>query len=138
MVTLWYRAPELLLGATEYSTPVDLWSVGCIFAEIVSKRALFDGDSEQDQIRKIFRLMGTPNEDVWPGVSTLPNFAGIQWTQHQKQDLRSIIKYMDQVLDDSGMDLLYKLLTYDPTQRISAIKALNHEYFKDLVPPAKK
>lgn len=82
VVTLWYRAPELLLGATEYSTPVDLWSVGCIFAEVISKRALFDGDSEQDQIRKIFRLMGTPTEDVWPGVSTLPNFAGIQWTQH--------------------------------------------------------
>ncbi len=48
VVTLWYRAPELLLGATEYSTPVDLWSVGCIFAEIVSKRVLFDGDSEDD------------------------------------------------------------------------------------------
>ena len=48
VVTLWYRAPELLLDATEYSTPVDLWSVGCIFAEIVSKRVLFDGDSEDD------------------------------------------------------------------------------------------
>lgn len=135
MVTLWYRAPELLLGATEYSTPVDLWSVGCIFAEIVSKRALFDGDSEQDQIRKIFRLMGTPSEDVWPGVSTLPNFANVAWTRHSKQDLRSIIKYMDAVLDEQGMDLLYRLLTYDPTQRISAIQALKHDYFKDLVPP---
>jgi len=80
VVTLWYRAPELLLGATEYSTPVDLWSVGCILAEIVSKRALFDGDSEQDQIRKIFRIMGTPNDEVWPGVSTLPNFTNVQWT----------------------------------------------------------
>ena len=80
VVTLRYRAPELLLGATEYSTPVDLWSVGCIFAEIVSKRALFDGDSEQDQIRKIFRIMGTPNDEVWPGVSTLPNFTNVQWT----------------------------------------------------------
>lgn len=75
VVTLWYRAPELLLGATEYSTPVDLWSVGCIFAEIISKRALFDGDSEQDQIRKIFRLMGTPNEETWPGVGSLPGFS---------------------------------------------------------------
>lgn len=69
VVTLWYRAPELLLGANEYSTPVDMWSAGCIFAEIVTKRALFDGDSEQDQIRKIFRLLGTPNEEVWPGVT---------------------------------------------------------------------
>lgn len=77
VVTLWYRAPELLLGSTEYSTPVDLWSVGCIFAEVISKRALFDGDSEQDQIRKIFRIMGTPNDEVWPGVSQLPGFSQI-------------------------------------------------------------
>lgn len=115
VVTLWYRAPELLLGATEYSTPVDLWSVGCIFAEIISKRPLFDGDSEQDQIRKIFRIMGTPNEEVWPGVTSLPGFANIQWSQHSKQDLRYIIKYADKVLDEAGFDLLYRLLTYDPT-----------------------
>ena len=76
--------------------------------------------------------MGTPSEDVWPGVSLLPGFTQIQWTQHQKQDLRNIIKYMESVLDDNGMDLLYKLLTYDPTQRISAIQALKHDYFKDL------
>lgn len=80
--------------------------------------------------------MGTPNEDVWPGVSTLPNFKNVQWTQHSKQDLHAIIKYLDQVLDDTGMDLLYRLLTYDPTQRISAIQALKHDYFKDLVPPS--
>lgn len=77
MVTLWYRAPELLLGASEYSTPVDMWSVGCIFYEIVSKRPLFDGDSDSDQIRKIFRKMGTPNEDVWPGVTQLGDFTKV-------------------------------------------------------------
>lgn len=77
---MWYRAPELLLGTSEYSTPVDMWSVGCIFAEIVSKRALFDGDSEQDQIRKIFRILGTPNEDVWPGVMQLEGFNKVHWT----------------------------------------------------------
>ena len=80
VVTLWYRAPELLLGATEYSTPVDLWSVGCIFAEIVSKRALFDGDSDLDQIRKIFSIMGTPNNEVYPGVSSLNIFTNVKWT----------------------------------------------------------
>ena len=77
---MWYRAPELLLGTSEYSTPVDMWSVGCIFAEIISKRALFDGDSEQDQIRKIFRILGTPNEDVWPGVMQLDGFNKVHWT----------------------------------------------------------
>jgi len=72
----------LLLGATEYSTPIDLWSVGCIFAELVSKRVLFDGDSEKDQILKIFKILATPNDEIWPGVSNLPNFAKIQWTQY--------------------------------------------------------
>ena len=75
--------------------------------------------------------MGTPNEEVWPGVTSLTGFSQVQWTQHSKQDLRSIIKYMDN-LDENGIDLLYKLLTYDPTQRISALQALKHDYFKDL------
>ena len=68
-----------MLGSAEYSTPVDLWSVGCIFAEMISKRTLFDGDSEQDQIRKIFRIMGTPTEEIWPGDSQLPGFSQIKW-----------------------------------------------------------
>ena len=59
--------------------------------------------------------MGTPNEEVWPGVSLLANFANISWTQHQRQDLRAVVKYLEQVLDEAGMDLLQRLLTYDPT-----------------------
>lgn len=69
VVTLWYRAPELLLGSTEYSTPIDIWSIGCIFAEMVTKRPLFTGDSEVDQLYRIFRVLGTPNEEIWPGVT---------------------------------------------------------------------
>ena len=80
VVTLCNRAPELLLGASEYSPPVDLWSVGCIFAEMVSKRPLFYGDSEDGQRQKIFQIMGTPNDEVWPGVSILPDFANVKWT----------------------------------------------------------
>ncbi|GFZ10569.1 cyclin-dependent kinase B2;1 [Actinidia rufa] len=67
ILTLWYRAPEVLLGATHYSTAVDMWSVGCIFAELITKQALFPGDSELQQLLHIFRLLGTPNEQVWPG-----------------------------------------------------------------------
>lgn len=80
VVTLFYRAPELLLGAEEYSTPIDLWSVGCIFAEIVSKQVLFAGDSENDQILQIFKILGTPNDTIWPGVCLLPQFANVKWT----------------------------------------------------------
>lgn len=69
IVTLWYRSPEVLLGGTHYSTPVDMWSVGCIFAEMVRKQPLFPGDSEFQQLLHIFKTLGTPNEHVWPGVS---------------------------------------------------------------------
>jgi len=73
-VTLWYRAPEVLLGCQRYSCPVDVWSIACIFAEMVTKRPLFHGDSEIDQLFRIFRILGTPTDAVWPGVSELPDF----------------------------------------------------------------
>jgi len=73
VVTLWYRAPELLLGAKQYSTAIDMWSIGCIFAELISKQPLLQGRTEIDQIDKIFRLLGTANEKIWPGFSQLPN-----------------------------------------------------------------
>lgn len=66
MVTLWYRAPEVLLGARLYSTAVDIWSLACIFAECVRGRPLFDGDSEIDQLFRIFRILGTPDPSVRP------------------------------------------------------------------------
>eukprot|EP00347_Sterkiella_histriomuscorum_P006086 403354120 len=131
VTTLQYRAPELLLGATEYSSPVDMWSCGCIFAEIISKRCLFDGESEHDQIRKIFKIKGTPNEEIWPGVHNFDGFNKVHWTQHKPQDLRNIIKRIESI-DDNGIDLLEKLLIYDPTQRISAFEALQHPYFADV------
>ena len=74
VVTLWYRAPEILLGLKQYSTPVDMWSIGCIFAEMIMKRPLYPGDSEIDELFKIFRTLGTPDEETWPGVSKLPDY----------------------------------------------------------------
>jgi cyclin-dependent kinase 2 len=74
VVTLWYRAPEILLGTLEYSTAVDIWSVGCIFFELITKMPMFPGDSEIDQIYRIFRTLGTPDETIWPGVTKLKEF----------------------------------------------------------------
>ncbi|MCO5573685.1 hypothetical protein L7F22_027459 [Adiantum nelumboides] len=88
VVTLWYRAPEVLLGATHYSTPVDIWSIGCIFAELAQKQPLFPGNSELQQLMYIFRLLGTPDEIIWPGVSKLrdwheyPQMATTKTTDH--------------------------------------------------------
>ena len=74
VVTLWYRSPEILLGSKHYSTAVDMWSVGCIFAEMVNRHPLFPGDSEIDEIFRIFRTLGTPNEETWPGVTKFPDY----------------------------------------------------------------
>jgi len=127
VVTLWYRAPEILLGGRQYSTPVDVWSIGCIFAEMVTCSPLFPGDSEIDQLFKIFRCLGTPNEETWPGVSSFKDYKPTfpQWTgNHLAKQVPGI--------EPLGLDLLKRMLVYEPSKRISAREALQHEYFKDL------
>lgn len=124
VVTLWYRAPEILLGVRQYSTGVDMWSIGAIFAEMVNRQPLFPGDSEIDQIFKIFRVCGTPNELVWPGVTSLPDFK-TTWPQWSRRPLSQVVPK----LDEYGIDLLDRLLTYDPVNRISAKRAAEHPYF---------
>lgn len=127
VVTLWYRAPEILLGAKKYSTPVDIWSIGCIFAELVTRSPLFPGDSEIDQLYKIFRALGTPTEDVWPGVSDLPDFKPT-FPRWPPVSLRNTVP----ALDDVGLNLLTQMLLYEPSQRITARDALNHPYFANV------
>jgi serine/threonine protein kinase len=74
VITLWYRAPEILLGSYHYSTAVDMWSVGCIMAEMMTFSPIFPGESQIDELFRIFRTLGTPDENVWPGISTLPDY----------------------------------------------------------------
>eukprot|EP00128_Syssomonas_multiformis_P005393 Colp12_sorted_trinity150504_noHs@16796 len=129
VVTLWYRAPEILLGAQQYSTPVDVWSIGCIFAEMVLRRPLFPGDSEIDQLYRIFRTLGTPTEDVWPGVSQLPDYK----PDFPRWPRKSMALTVPQ-LDPLGIDLLERMLVYEPSQRISAKEALRHPYLEGVRP----
>lgn len=124
VVTLWYRAPEVLLGSRHYSTAIDMWSVGCIFAEMAMRQPLFPGDSEIDEIFRIFRLLGTPDEDVWPGVKSLPDYKST-FPQWNAVDLKGAVSG----LDDAGLDLLALSLIYDPAHRLSAKRALQHPYF---------
>lgn len=127
VVTLWYRAPEILLGAKKYSTPVDIWSIGCIFAELVTRSPLFPGDSEIDQLYKIFRALGTPTEEMWPGVSELPDCKPT-FPRWPAVSLRNTVP----ALDDAGLDLLTQMLLYEPSQRITARDALTHPYFANV------
>lgn len=141
VVTLWYRAPELLLGARQYSTAIDMWSLGCIMAELLSKEPLFNGKTEVEQLDKIFRTLGTPNETTWPGFSKLPGFR-VNFVKHQFNLLRKKFPATSftgsPVLSDSGFDLLSKLLAYDPQKRISAEEALDHAWFLEVPLPKSK
>ncbi|CAM8921973.1 unnamed protein product [Rhodiola kirilowii] len=125
VVTLWYRPPELLLGATKYGPAVDMWSVGCIFAELLYGRQLLPGKTEPDQINKIYELCGAPDEVNWPGVSELPRYRKLRVSRHRQRRLREVFSQFDR----HAVDLLDKMLTLDPAQRISAADALNAEYF---------
>jgi len=124
VVTLWYRAPEILLGSATYSIPVDIWSAGCIFAELLLKKPIFPGDSEIDQLFKIFRQMGTPTEEMWHGCTSLPDFKP-SFPKWKKQELSKVFENTPL----AALDLLEKMLTYEPAERISARGALNHPYF---------
>ncbi|KAF8516020.1 Pkinase-domain-containing protein [Hysterangium stoloniferum] len=129
VVTLWYRSPEVLLGSRHYSTALDMWSVGCIFAEMALRGIpLFPGDSEIDQIFRIFRILGTPNEDLWPGVKNLPDYKST-FPRWSKTDLAQVVP----PLDKDGLDLLKETLVYDSAARISAKRALVHPYLSSYV-----
>ncbi|CAM8925015.1 unnamed protein product [Rhodiola kirilowii] len=139
VVTLWYRAPEILFGAKQYSEAVDMWSVGCLMAELLRKEPLFQGENENKQIDKIIRLLGTPNETVWPGFSNLSG-AKAKFVKQPYNLLRKKFPVTSftgsPALSDAGFDLLNRMLTYDPTKRITVHEALNHPWFQE-VPLAK-
>ncbi len=127
IMTLWYRAPEVLLGAKHYSLPVDMWSVGCIFYEIAHNRELLSGDSEIDQIFKILRLLGSPSEETWPGVTTY-EFWQENFPKFKPQNLEEQCPKFDA----DALDLMSKMVALTRSERISAKDALRHPYFDDL------
>jgi len=130
VVTLWYRAPDVLMGSRKYSTPVDIWSIGCIFAEMASGRPLFAGTSEADQLDRIFCALGTPNETVFPGISDLPEYKPDFHRYPVPKALSTIVPSLEH--DVLGMDLISQMLCYDPNSRIAAQDAMQHAYFREI------
>jgi len=130
VVTLWYRAPDVLMGSRKYSTPVDIWSVGCILAEMVNGRPLFPGNTDQDQLIRIFKVLGTPSERSWPAVVELPDWKP-DFTQYEPQAWAGTNGIVPS-LDTHGVDLITSMLQYDPNQRVAARTAMEHPYFRGL------
>ncbi|KAI8600247.1 kinase-like domain-containing protein [Dissophora ornata] len=131
VVTLWYRAPELLFGDPNYTTAVDMWSAGCIFGEFLKHAPLLPGKVEKQQVDLIIELLGTPHEKIWQGFNKLP-MASIKLPEQRFNNLRN--KFPN--ITDAARSLLSGLLTYDPKKRLSVKQALAHPYFIE-APPAK-
>ena len=131
VVTLWYRPPDVLFGAKLYSTSIDMWSAGCIFTELANTgRLLFPGNDVDDQLKRIFRLLGTPTEEQWPAMTKLPDYKPYPMYPATTSLVNVVPK-----LNATGRDLLQNLLKCNPVQCISAEEALQHPYFSDFCPP---
>ncbi|PPQ94046.1 hypothetical protein CVT25_009894 [Psilocybe cyanescens] len=133
VITLWYRPPELLFGATIYGPEVDMWSAGCIMLELFVKKPVFQGSDEIHQLEVIFKLMGTPTPERWTDVVNLPWYELVKPQQTLASKFReSFQKYMS----PAALDLAEQLLAYDPTERITALQAMDTPYFTQEYPTA--
>ncbi|XP_069790466.1 cyclin-dependent kinase 15 isoform X3 [Narcine bancroftii] len=134
VVTLWYRPPDVLLGATDYSTGLDVWGAGCIFIEMIEGSPAFPGVSDiTAQLQKIWAVLGVPTEESWPGVTALPNYRTEHFLPLPPQKLGHIWKRLGLV--PRAESLASQLLQCYPRDRSSAEDALAHQYFSTL-PPA--
>ncbi|XP_019205430.1 cyclin-dependent kinase 16 isoform X3 [Oreochromis niloticus] len=128
VVTLWYRPPDILLGSTDYSTHIDMWGVGCIFYEMATGRPLFPGSTVEEELHFIFKLLGTPTEQTWPGITSNEEFVAFNYPQYRAERLSNHTPR----LSTEGVELLSEFLQFEGKKRISADESMNHAYFSNL------
>lgn len=129
--TRWYRAPEILLRSTSYNSPIDIFAMGAIMAELYMLRPLFPGQNETDQIYKTCAVLGSPSKTDWPEGFKLASQIGFSFPKFVSTSLKTIIPNAS----DEAIDLMEKMMQYDPQKRPTAAQCLEHDYFKDFVPP---
>lgn len=134
VVTLWYRAPELLLGATSYDASIDMWSVGCVFAELYIGHPIFQGKTELEQIAKIFDICGTPTTETWPDYKFLPLSSKFVPEKAKPRRLKEYLmretNARKRILPKGALDLIEALLVLDPEQRLTAADCQKAMYFQ--------
>lgn len=146
VVTIWYRAPELLLGARDYTPAIDTWAVGCILAELLSLRPLFKGEEtkidnkkhvpfQENQLLKILEILGTPTLSKWPSLNSYPEYPQLTRFTLFPPSLKAWYR-SNNGSNQNCLRLLSQLLEYDPSKRINALDALNHPWFKEYPKPA--
>uniref|UniRef100_A0A8C9F9T6 Cyclin-dependent kinase 7 n=1 Tax=Pavo cristatus TaxID=9049 RepID=A0A8C9F9T6_PAVCR len=125
----WYRSPELLFGARMYGVGVDMWAVGCILAELLLRVPFLPGDSDLDQLTRIFETLGTPTEEQWPGMTNLPDY--VTFKSFPGMPLQHIFS----AAGDDLLSLLQGLFTFNPCSRVTASQALKQKYFSNRPAP---
>ncbi|RPB03488.1 Pkinase-domain-containing protein [Choiromyces venosus 120613-1] len=133
IITLWYRPPEILLGATAYGPAVDIWSAACVFVELFTRQPVFTGKTEIDQLDTIYNVMGTPSEKIWPGLKEMPWYGLLRTPARRRPKFQERYSIL---LPDTAMELATRMLQYDPDQRPSAEEILKHQYFLEEPAPA--
>ncbi|XP_063902285.1 cyclin-dependent kinase 5 homolog [Zophobas morio] len=130
VVTLWYRPPDVLLGSVKYDTSIDMWSAGCIFAELLQRSPLFPGKEKEDQIIKIIKLLGIPPSQLRNSKILLREKFNIYFTSQKYVDRKLSLEHFPR-LDACGLELISCMLEYNPEKRITASQALRHSYFNN-------
>ncbi|KAK6138267.1 hypothetical protein DH2020_028014 [Rehmannia glutinosa] len=138
VITLWYRPPELLLGTTKYGPAVDMWSVGCIFAELLNGKPIFPGKDEPEQLNKIFDICGTPSEEIWPGVSKIPWYNNFKPTRLVKRRLREQFRHLPKYESSHEFQTKKKRQQQRQHEENSKRQKLQHQQQHSRLPPVQQ